>query len=392
MSGDRIILSAAVRGLKSPCMVPGRCENACNTRLAPFQMIPSDFSAALVRWQQRSGRHDLPWQQYTTPYERLVSEVMLQQTQVETVIPYYRRFIERFPTVEALSAAPDDELMRLWAGLGYYARARNLRRAAQKVVGDFGGVFPVTAEGLETLPGVGPSTAAAVAAFTVSEAVRPMVDGNVKRVLARVLAVPGRVGERPFEKAVHAGAVAFLPGPEDIAAYTQGLMDLGSLVCRRRSPACGACPVRSFCRAAALGRPEDCSYPKKPPVKRERHLIAGFVVTRRGLWLRPGTDSIWRGLWCPEISEIPVGTTATLPSPPSLGLSGDWDTVFLGELQRELTHQRLRIEAWACLRSEGRPADPAFRSFGADPEAWPGMPAPIRLLALRAVRAAGHSV
>lgn len=355
-------------------------------------MTESGFARTLAAWQRTCGRTALPWQRYSTPYERLVSEVMLQQTQVETVIPYYERFLERFPTAEALARAPDDALMALWAGLGYYARARNLRRAAAMVVDELGGIFPATAEGLERLPGVGPSTAAAVAAFTSGEAERPMVDGNVKRVIARVAAIPGRIGEKAFERAVEARARELLPGREDVAAYTQGLMDLGSLVCRKRAPACGACPVRAFCKAARCGDPEAWPAPKKPLVKRERRLLAAFPVTESGLWLRPGEDTIWRGLWGPVILEVPVGEARFLNEPEPFGFSADWEAIPIGSLRRELTHQRLFIDACALVRAAGAPGDARLRAFGRDPQGWPGMAAPIRTLAERAMRAAGYAV
>lgn len=157
-------------------------------------MTAFTFAETLACWQRRAGRSDLPWQQYHTPYERWLSEVMLQQTQVETVIPYFERFLAAFPSVEALAAASEAQVMKLWAGLGYYSRGRNLHRAAQMVVKEMQGRFPTTADELIKLPGIGPSTAAAVAAFTSGEAKEPMIDGNVKRVLARIDGIPGRVG------------------------------------------------------------------------------------------------------------------------------------------------------------------------------------------------------
>ena len=213
-------------------------------------MTETTFSRTLVEWQRSCGRRTLPWQAFDTPYERLVSEVMLQQTQVATVIPYYERFLKRFPTAESLAEAPEEELMRLWAGLGYYARARNLQRAAAHVVSNLAGKFPTRVQDLLTLPGVGPSTAAAVAAFTSHEAKYPMVDGNVKRVFARLRMIPGRIGQKTFEKKVRQCAKALLPGSDLIADYTQGLMDLGSQICCKRNPKCTLCPVRTFCRSA----------------------------------------------------------------------------------------------------------------------------------------------
>ncbi|MDO5530710.1 A/G-specific adenine glycosylase [Sutterella sp.] len=348
-------------------------------------MSNSDFARTLAAWQRENGRRDLPWQAYSTPYERLVSEVMLQQTQVETVIPYYLRFLERFPTVEALADAPEDDLMRHWAGLGYYARARNLQRAAQDVVHLHGGRFPGTAEGLETLPGVGPSTAAAVAAFTTGEAVSPMVDGNVKRVLARIHAIRGRVGEKDFEAAVGAAARAALPGSADIAAYTQGLMDLGSLVCRKKSPACGECPVRDFCRARVLGTPEAFPQPKRPLVKTERRLLVGVPVSRAGVWLTRGTDTIWQGLWVPVVRETPLSEVNFGLSAADFGLDGSWRARSLGTMKRELTHQRLFIEAAVLECDSGDLSLKGFTAFPRDPAAWPGMPTPVRRLVMKAL-------
>ena len=183
-------------------------------------MTAFTFAETLACWQRRAGRTDLPWQQYHTPYERWLSEVMLQQTQVETVIPYFERFLAAFPSVEALAAASEAQVMKLWAGLGYYSRGRNLHRAAQMVVKEMQGRFPTTADELIKLPGIGPSTAAAVAAFTSGEAKEPMIDGNVKRVLARIDGIPGRVGEKAFETTLAAAARRKLPGSECIAAYT----------------------------------------------------------------------------------------------------------------------------------------------------------------------------
>lgn len=266
-------------------------------------MTAFTFAETLACWQRRAGRTDLPWQQYHTPYERWLSEVMLQQTQVETVIPYFERFLAAFPSVEALAAASEAQVMKLWAGLGYYSRGRNLHRAAQMVVKEMQGRFPTTADELIKLPGIGPSTAAAVAAFTSGEAKEPMIDGNVKRVLARIDGIPGRVGEKAFETTLAAAARRKLPGSECIAAYTQGLMDLGSLVCRRKSPNCAACPVRNFCKAFALGCPEDYPRPKTTVAKKERWLVLVFVATSAGFWFAPVRGRIWKGLYAPIVAE-----------------------------------------------------------------------------------------
>src|SRR3954454_6284198 len=197
-------------------------------------MLPMVFAEKLIAWQKRHGRRSLPWQGTRDPYRIWLSEVMLQQTQVSAVIPYYERFLRRFPTMEALAAASEDEVLQLWSGLGYYARGRNLHAAAKAVVSM--GSFPRKAEGIAALPGVGKSTAAAIAAFAFGERAA-ILDGNVKRVLARHLAIEGW----PVEERLWPHAERLLP-KKGIETYTQALMDLGATVCTRTKPRCEACP------------------------------------------------------------------------------------------------------------------------------------------------------
>jgi A/G-specific adenine glycosylase len=266
----------------------------------------SDFARRLVRWQARHGRHDLPWQRTRDPYRIWLSEVMLQQTQVATVIPYYRRFLARFRNVEALAAATLDEVLTLWSGLGYYSRARNLHGAARVIVASHRGRFPRTREGLEALPGLGRSTAAAIAVFAFG-AREAILDGNVKRVLARHFALRGV----PDEKRLWALAESELPR-KNIEAYTQALMDLGAGVCTRARPDCASCPLGVTCRAYAQGKAE--AYPEaRPRGPRPVRQTAMLLLLRGGevlLEKRPPTG-VWGGLWCfPEIApgaEKPAG-------------------------------------------------------------------------------------
>ncbi|MFZ1910499.1 MAG: A/G-specific adenine glycosylase, partial [Burkholderiales bacterium] len=207
----------------------------------------SDFAQTLIGWQRRHGRRGLPWQGTRDPYRVWLSEVMLQQTQVETVIPYYGRFLERFPDVRALAAAAQEDVLRLWSGLGYYARARNLHRTAGIVAAQLNGRFPDTAEELARLPGLGRSSAAAIAAFAFRRR-EAILDGNVKRVFARCFGIEGYTGGRAVEKRLWQIAVRKLPQRE-IARYTQALMDLGATVCVRGTPRCAACPLAPRCVA-----------------------------------------------------------------------------------------------------------------------------------------------
>ena len=213
---------------------------------------PEEFAARLLDWFARHGRRHLPWQQNPTPYRVWVSEVMLQQTQVATVIPYYERFMARFPRIEDLAAAPLDEVLHLWTGLGYYARARNLHACAQVVVREHGGAFPEELSAVEALPGIGRSTAGAV--LSLAQGTRhAILDGNAKRVLARVYAVEGEPGSAAVQARLWALAEACTPRTRN-AEYTQAIMDLGATLCTRHHPACTVCPMSDVCRAAREGR------------------------------------------------------------------------------------------------------------------------------------------
>ena len=260
------------------------------------------FAARLIRWQGRCGRHDLPWQGARDPYRIWLAEIMLQQTRVPTVIPYYRRFVERFPDLRSLAAADTDEVMRLWSGLGYYSRARNLLRAAAQIMARHGGEFPRRREQLERLPGVGRSTAAAIAAFAFG-AHEAILDGNVKRVLARQFAVRGIPTEKSVEQKFWRLAESLLP-PRSIGRYTQELMDLGAMVCARSNPACAACPVRGTCAAQQAGKVE--AFPQRSKrAQRPSRETAMLLLLHDGAVLlekRP-PSGIWGGLWSlPEMN------------------------------------------------------------------------------------------
>src|SRR6185503_14883531 len=219
----------------------------------PPRGIPRDEVAApLLAWFDRAGRKHLPWQRNPTPYRVWVSEIMLQQTQVATVLGYYERFMQRFPDVRALAAAPVDEVLHLWTGLGYYARARNLHRAAQLIVAEHDGEFPPTIEAAQALPGIGRSTAGAILSLSRSQR-HPILDGNVKRVLARYFGVDGFPGEREVEKTLWALADECTP-IDRVANYTQAIMDLGATLCVRSRPLCAACPLTEHCVARIEGR------------------------------------------------------------------------------------------------------------------------------------------
>lgn len=269
-----------------------------------------DFADRLLTWFDQHGRTDLPWQQDIAPYRVWVSEIMLQQTQVATVIPYYERFMHRFPAVHALADATEDEVLHLWTGLGYYARARNLHKAAKQLMADHNGEFPDTLEALTALPGIGRSTAGAILAICFAKAV-PILDGNVKRVLARCFAIEGWPGQTATAKQLWTVAEELTP-VERVADYTQAIMDLGAMICTRSRPDCPACPFQPDCRAHEAGRIAD--YPgKKPkkslPVRRNQLLLIENEDGEILLEKRP-PQGIWGGLWSlPACEEHSVAET-----------------------------------------------------------------------------------
>lgn len=289
-------------------------------------MVAGCFSTQLIAWQRQHGRHSLPWQRTRDPYRVWLSEIMLQQTQVTTVLAYYERFLQRFPDVAALAAAPQDEVLGLWSGLGYYSRARNLHRCAQAVVAQHGGHFPRSSAELQRLPGIGRSTAAAVAAFCYGERVA-ILDGNVKRVLTRVLGFDGDLAQAAQERALWARATALLP-EQGIEPYTQGLMDLGATLCSARAPQCLLCPVRGQCVAAATQ--SQARYPVKTrKLKRgRREHVWLWLCWREQVWLmqRP-EQGVWAGLW-----SLPEFDTAAEFQRSSAGWPGH------GEMLASFTH------------------------------------------------------
>ena len=319
-----------------------------------IQCRMQDFASRLTAWQRRHGRHDLPWQGTRDPYRIWLAEVMLQQTQVETVIPYYRRFLARFPDVSALAAASQDEVLRLWSGLGYYARGRNLHAAAQAVSAQ--GVFPRTAAGLESLSGVGRSTAAAIAVFAFGRRAA-ILDGNVKRVLARHFGVQG-------EKLQWHLSERLLP-QRGLRAYTQALMDLGATVCTRTRPECERCPVAKTCVARREGRIAElpAARVRRPlPLKRADWFV--YLRTGEVLLERRPASGVWGGLWTfPEtrLSALPRGRK-------------------LPPLEHGFTHFRLRVQPWLCPVRGAAPATAGRLWLGVSEATAAAVPAPVRRL------------
>ena len=337
------------------------------------------IAATLIAWQRQHGRHGLPWVGSRDPYRVWLSEIMLQQTQVSVVLDYYQRFLDAFPDVAALAAAPLDDVLARWSGLGYYSRARNLHRCANLVMAEHGGQFPTSSAALAMLPGIGRSTAAAVAAFCFGERCA-ILDGNVKRVLGRALGFAGDLSQARHEKALWQLAEALLP-ETGIDAYTQGLMDLGASLCSVRKPACDACPLAGVCVARAQGRPE--AYPVKTrKLKRgaRAHLLL-WLDWGDQVWLvqRPPAG-VWAGLWSlPEIDNEPAlwALTAAWPGhgrllPPVLHVLTHLDWTLQPchwLLPGDVSHaQRLAIEA----------ALPSGRWVPRTEALALGLPAPIR--------------
>ena len=263
---------------------------------------PQQFAEQLLGWFEQHGRKHLPWQKNPTPYRVWVSEVMLQQTQVATVIPYYERFMARFPTVHGLAGARLDEVLHLWTGLGYYARARHLHACAQALIARYRGEFPAEIEAIMALPGIGRSTAGAILALSRGER-HPILDGNVKRVLARIFGMTADPGSASGLAAFWSQAEA-CTSKRDVAAYTQAIMDFGATVCTRLKPACTICPMGTACVAALEGRQAVLPVPKRRRTRRAREAVlliaeAGKDLLRSVLLERRPSPGIWGGLWSP---------------------------------------------------------------------------------------------
>lgn len=265
------------------------------------------FSAAVIDWQKQHGRHALPWQNTRDAYRIWLSEIMLQQTQVTAVLPYYQKFLTRFPTVESLAGASSEAVMALWSGLGYYTRARNLLRCAQCVTEQYDGRFPEDPELLAGLPGIGRSTAAAIAAFAYGKRAA-ILDGNVKRVFARVFGVDGYPGAKAVEDQLWRRAVALLP-LADMESYTQGLMDLGATLCVRGKPACDRCPLAQRCVALATGRTSELPVRKPKKAVPEKETMMLVITEADDVLLQQRPDSgIWGGLL--SLPELPLSPDA----------------------------------------------------------------------------------
>ena len=302
-------------------------------------MTSASFADRLLRWFDQHGRKDLPWQ-VDDPYRVWLSEIMLQQTQVQTVIPYYERFVERFPEVVTLADAPVDDVLAHWSGLGYYARARNLHKAAQLVRDDHGGSFPQTLDELQALPGVGRSTAGAILSLAFGQR-HPILDGNVKRVLARHRAIAGWPGKSAVANALWAAADECTP-PHRVAAYTQAIMDLGATLCTRTKPACALCPVNGDCRALAAGDPT--AYPGRKPKKDKPLRSTRMLLATSGdaLYLeRRPASGIWGGLW--SLPELDDDTPAGQWCERTIGEPADGEEQW-GTLRHSFSHYDLDIQ------------------------------------------------
>lgn len=377
-----------------------------NTSLPPMLAEPVDASAGdrlgaaslpdlagrVIGWQAVHGRHGLPWQTSREPYRVWLSEVMLQQTQVSTVLDYYPRFLACFPDVQALAAAPLDAVLALWSGLGYYSRARNLHRCAQQVVQQHGGRFPASSAALAELPGIGRSTAAAVAAFCFNERAA-ILDGNVKRVLTRALGFDGDLASARQTDRLWLRAEALLP-ERQVDTYTQGLMDLGATVCTLRRPRCLACPLQAGCVALAEGRPT--FYPVKTRKARRGQRSHALLLLRQGsrVWLtqRP-PEGVWAGLW-----SLPDFEDAQTLESHAAGWPGEGR--WLPPLKHALTHFDWTLQPlhwrWPLRAEEGAAGDamawhappllpglqalPAGRWFEGEEALALGLPAPVRRL------------
>ncbi|MCQ8897433.1 A/G-specific adenine glycosylase [Limnobacter humi] len=337
-----------------------------SAQATPAPLQAKAFADAVTAWQKREGRQHLPWQYTGDAYKVWLSEIMLQQTQVSTVLNYYARFLDAFPTVADLAAAPSEAVMTLWAGLGYYSRARNLHACAKAVVAQFGGQFPRDVEALASLPGIGRSTAGAVASLAHGVQA-PILDGNVKRVFCRYYGIEGDPMSTPVVKRLWEIAQHNVPAVEP-GRYNQALMDLGATRCTPRNARCGQCPLMSTCVALRQGRVEQLPSPKLKKPRPELHFVAIWLVDARGcVWLQQQTErGLWKDLWMPPCIPVPVNSDSgswyelvrALVQSTGLQVNADALRTALNSaaaqpwLVHELTHRKMHFKT-VLLRHDG---------------------------------------
>ena len=323
-------------------------------------MVPTTLRNKLIGWYDRN-RRDLPWRRTRDPYAIWVSEVMLQQTRVETVVPYYERFLKRFPTAESLAAADEDTVLAHWSGLGYYRRARLLHRGVREVVSSYGGEVPVDARARQALPGVGRYTAGAIGSIAYGRE-EPVVDGNVSRVLARLRRIETPLGTTETTRRLWSEAQGLVRGerPGDL---NQALMELGATVCTPRRPRCERCPVRADCEGLAAGKVE--SLPMRPPRRAPKPQDLEAVVATRGrgsekrVWLTKGEGALFGGLW-----SVPMQSKAR-DALREAGLQARLRNQPSARVEHVLTHRRLRIDVYRAPAAHGTPSE-SLRLFDID--------------------------
>ena len=352
------------------------------TIVGTTQTPAGHFAEALLAWQAIHGRHDLPWQQDRTAYRVWISEIMLQQTQVATVIGYFQRFVARFPDPAALAGATVDEVLHLWTGLGYYARGRNLHRAAIRIRDEFGGEFPTRFEDVESLPGVGRSTAGAILAISQGQRFA-ILDGNVRRVLSRWFGIDGDPADRATTKLLWSRAEACTP-QDQVDIYAQAIMDLGATVCTRRNPLCMHCPVADGCVARLTGRQHELPAAKsKRAVRPARHTHMVLALRPDGsVYLRQRPPAgIWGGLWAAPSFDSADEAKGYVDR----HVGGE--PIALPAIQHAFTHFDLTITPWLVRCNDRSGPGPSVLRDGPDglwynarQPASIGLPAPVKSL------------
>lgn len=342
----------------------------------PRAPLESDFAPRILAWFDQHGRHDLPWQHPRTAYRVWLAEVMLQQTQVQTVIPYYLRFLEQFPTLADLAGAELDDVLALWSGLGYYSRARNLHRTAKICAERHGGDLPLAVESIAALPGIGRSTANAILAQAHGQRL-PILDGNVRRVLSRYRAVAGDPASSAVQQQLWTLSESLLPESR-LADYTQALMDLGATLCVRRRPSCARCPLNADCDAHLQGRVDDLPQPRGRRVRplRSSAMIWVHDDQHRLLLRRRAPTGIWAGLWSLVDGETRQAAMSALRQ---LGVRGG-EPLPMTSLRHEFTHFSLDIDVHSVRASASGIADNDSRWLSVAEALQLGLPQPVRRL------------